>query len=173
MPGSTSQPSSQGMSGSAGGLPAPKLLRDLLEDQTERAVQVRLASPYLPQGTKARTLAVYVDARLGTTAVLAADLPFSVHASAAAAGVKAAATSAVLADGWLGPVLLGRLQLFLGSVGQVLRADAGPVRLHAVYPPAQAAPADVTARVVAMRRRLDLRVEISGYGAGRLSLVSG
>src|SRR5690348_5210926 len=113
MPGSTSQPGAHGVSGPAGVLPAPKLLRDLLEDQTERTVQVRLAPPYLPQGTNARTLAVYVDARLGTAAVLAADLPFSVLAPAAAAGVKAAATSAVLADGWLGPVLLGRLQVFL------------------------------------------------------------
>jgi hypothetical protein len=70
-------------------------------------------------------------------------------------------------------VLFGRLNAFLQSVGPVLRAEAGPVRLHAAYPPAQAAPPDVTARAAALRRRLDLRVDISGYGAGRLALVSG
>ncbi len=162
-----------GSGSAAAALPAPKHVRDLLDEQLERAVQVAPTSPYAPHGTRARTLAVYVDARLRAHAVLAADLPFSVYAAAAAARVPAGATPAVLAEGWLGPQLLSRLTALLEAASSLFRAGpAGAVTLHGIYPPAQAAPPDVTAYAAALRRRLDLQVRISGYGAGRLSIVS-
>jgi hypothetical protein len=45
------------------------------------------------------------------------------------------------------------------------------VRLRALHPAGPPAPPNVRARVLALGRRADLAVEISGHGEGRLSMV--
>ena len=45
------------------------------------------------------------------------------------------------------------------------------VKLHQIFMPGEAAPADAQAHLRAIGRRLDLGVEVGGYGSGRLAIT--
>jgi hypothetical protein len=74
---------------------------------------------------------------------------------------------------------LGTLTAMLAeNVGEIcnvftglLNRDGGPhVKLHQLFEPGQLPPADVSANMIALGRRMDLTVSVARYGAGKLSI---
>jgi hypothetical protein len=147
-------------------------VRDLLTVLLDRNVEVRSTSPYAPAREERASLAVYVDDQVVVRAVAIADLGFSAHAGAAIGLVPATSAETAVTDGLLPESLEENLHEVLTIAGSLLNADdAVPVRLYQVYGPGTQPPTDVAACAQALGRRLDLGVDIAGYGTGRFSLV--
>lgn len=154
-------------------LPTHKAVRELLSDRTRRTVTLAPAVFYSPGPGERPTYAVYVDPHMRTGAVLVCDLDLSVLAGAAVATIPVGGTEHEREQRSLAPATRQHLRDLLEALGPLLSPTAGePLHLYEMYPPGEAPPADVPGYACVLGRRLDLKVTISGYGTGRLSLVS-
>ncbi len=72
----------------------------------------------------------------------------------------------------LPPLIRDNCYEVLNVLAAVFNAENAPhVRLYEMYGPNQAAPADVAALVGAAGGRMDVVLNIAGYGVGLLSIV--
>lgn len=153
-------------------VPVPKPVRDMLADLLGRNVDVSTTAPYAPQNGDAGTLAVYVDDATIVRAVVVADLPFSAYAGAAIGLVPAHAAEAALEEKLLPQTLEENLYEVLNISASLLNAEGMPhLRLYQMYAPGNLPPVEISNCVRSLGGRLDLAVEIQGYGGGRLSFV--
>jgi hypothetical protein len=154
-------------------LPTPKAVRDLLLDLLGRNVEVTaVPDMYAPPRNEPATLAVYVDDGMRTMAVVAADLQFSAYVGAAIGLVPKGGADAAIEDGELSPLLQDNLSEVLNICASLLNTPGQPhVRLHAAYAPGVVPPGDVPAFATVLGQRLDLTVEVGGYGKGRFSII--
>ena len=153
-------------------VPSAKAVRDMLTDLLGRDVEVRSSLPYAPRPADPTTLAVYVDDQTVVRAVGVADLAVSARAGAAIGLVPAPAADEAIASGLLSETLAENLYEVLNIAASLLNAEGVVhVKLHEMYAPATTPPAPIAACMQALGRRLDLGVDMSGYGGGRFSLV--
>ncbi|MFZ5849334.1 MAG: hypothetical protein ACOYX5_18345 [Actinomycetota bacterium] len=153
-------------------LPTPKAVRDLLLDLLGRNVEVAIGDAYAPKPKEPATLAVFVDDGLRTRAVIALDLDLSAYAAAAIGLIPVGGAEAAIEDAELSPLLQENLGEVLNICGSLLNAEGHPhVKLHATYPPGAATPSDVPGFAAILGNRLDLVVDVTGYGKGKLSIV--
>jgi len=160
------------MSTAATHLPAAYDVRTLLEELLGRPVEVNPGPPWAPLGGEKGTFALYVDDRLAIRAVGVCDLPFSAYAGAAIGLVPPTTAAAAVADGALDQNTQENLYEVLNICAALYNVDGAPhMKLHQVlHVGADVAP-QVQALSAVLGRRLDLRVDIPGYGAGRISFV--
>lgn len=160
------------MIGTATPVPAAMPVRTLLEDLLGRQVEVTPAEPINPQEERATTMAAYVDDALRLRMVGVCDIPFSAFAGASIGLVPQAAAQLAVEDGLLPVTIQDNLYEVLNICAALLNAEGLPhVKLHAVHYPGSTPPSQVMAMACTLGRRLDLRVDIAGYGTGRFSLV--
>ena len=153
-------------------VPAAKPVRDLLGDLLGRQVEVRPGEPISPDEDRRITVASYVDDALRLRMVGVADLAFSAYAGAAIGLVPAAGAQQAVEDRALPTLIQDNLYEVLNICAALLNAEGLPhVKLHAVDYPGSTPPAQVLAMACTLGRRLDLVVDIAGYGTGRFSLV--
>jgi hypothetical protein len=153
-------------------VPAPKPVRDMLADLLGRNVDVTISAPYAPQHGDAGTLAVYVDDATVVRAVVVADLPLSAHAGAAIGLVPVHAAEAAIEEKVLPQTLEENLYEVLNISASLLNAEGMPhLRLYQMYAPGNLPPAEISNCVRSLGGRLDLTVDVQGYGKGRLSFV--
>lgn len=150
-------------------LPAPKDVRDLLEGLLGRDVTVAPADPVsLNDGA---ALAVYVDPQLSTTAVCLVDVPLAAWFAGALALLPKGGLEDAVEDNELSDLHLEVLYEVVNVAAAML--NGGGVthsRLHKLYAPGEAVPADLGG-LAAGFHRIDLDVEVAGYGSGGLSIV--
>ena len=160
------------MTAAATHLPVPFQVRTLLEELFGRPVEVRPGPPWAPLGGEKGTFALYVDDRVAVRAVGVCDLPFSAYAGAAIGLVPAAAAQAAVTDGALDANTQENLYEVLNICAALYNVDgAAHMKLHDVlHVGADVAP-QVQALSAVLGRRLDLIVDITGYGTGRISFV--
>lgn len=151
-------------------VPTAAQVQAVLQDLLDRAVEVEPGSPVLPRPGRGVTCAAYVDARLRTTAALAADRPLSL--ALVAALELDPDRSPEHAQRGLGPSARANLQEIAEIAVGLLVPPAGPsLRLFELHLPGEL-PARLTATALAaLRSRLDVTVTLEGYGGGGLSLV--
>ena len=153
-------------------IPPAKPVRDLLEDLLGRDVDVRPGEPLSPDDDRSTTLAVYVDDALGLQVVAVADIGFAAYAGAAIGLVPAGAARGAVADRSLPSNIEENLYEVLNICAALLNAEGVPhVRLHTVHYPGSTPPPQPLSVACTLGRRLDLVVDIAGYGTGRFSLV--
>jgi hypothetical protein len=153
-------------------VPAPKPVRDMMADLLGRNVDVTTSAPYAPQHGDAGTLAVYVDDATIVRAVVVADLPFSAYAGAAIGLVPVHAAETALEEKVLPQTLEENLYEVLNISASLLNAEGMPhLRLYQMYAPGNVPPAELSNCVRSLGGRLDLAVDVQGYGKGRLSFV--
>lgn len=153
-------------------IPPAKPVRDLLEDLLGRDVDVRPGAPLSPEHDRSTTVAVYVDDALQLRLVGVADLAFSAYAGAAIGLVPAGAAQAAVEDRLLPSNIQDNLYEVLNICAALLNAEGLPhVKLHTVHFPGATPPHQVLSVACTLGRRLDLEVDIAGYGTGRFSLV--
>jgi hypothetical protein len=153
-------------------VPAPKPVRDMLTELLGRNVEVTVGAPYAPRLGESGTLAVYVDDATIVRAVMVADLPLSAYAGAAIGLVPVAGAEEAIELKLLPQSLEENLYEVLNISASLLNAEGLPhLRLYQMYAPGNLPPAEVSACARIMGGRLDLTVEIAGYGRGRLSVV--
>jgi hypothetical protein len=94
------------------------------------------------------------------------------YAGAAIGLIPAGGAQDAVKERSLPPMLTDNLGEVLNVLAALFNAEGAPhLKLYASYPPGTDAPPDVIALGKAIGNRLDLAVDIPGYGAGTLSLV--
>ncbi|MEJ5914279.1 hypothetical protein [Pseudokineococcus sp. 1T1Z-3] len=119
----------------------------------------------------AGTVAVYSS---GPTpaGLLAMDLATSAILGAAIGLVPRGGAEAAMEDGELSPLLAENLAELLNVMAPLVPVDDGHHgRLHEVYGSGTACPPDVADALRRPTGRLDLTLEVAGYGSGQLSLL--
>lgn len=153
-------------------LPATKEIRDLLGDLLGKEVDLRPGPPFAITDRNPATIAVYVDDSLLIRAVICFDLALSAYAGAALALVPPARAEQAVQDRVLPEQITETLHEVLNIAAALFNAEGAPhMKLHAMHPADVPTPPDVRARSQVLGRRVDLWVDVAGYGTGRLAVV--
>jgi hypothetical protein len=150
-------------------LPAPKDVRDLLEGLLGKDVTVAPGEPVSINDGAA--LAVYVDPQLSTNAICLLDVPLAAWCAGALALLPKGGLEDAIEDGELSDMHLEVVYEVVNVAAAML--NGGGVthsKLYKLYAPGEVVPADL-AGLAAGFNRIDLDVEIAGYGSGALSIV--
>lgn len=153
-------------------LPSPKEIRDLLEELLGRTISVTLANPIRLKDLPRTLVSMYIDDNRKLLAVVGMDFDLTVYAAAAIGLVPPAGAQACIEDRQITP-MLGENATEVCNVLATLLNQAGQphLRMADTYLPGQTAPIQVTNYLMALGRRTDQIVEISGYGGGRLTVA--
>ena len=150
-------------------LPAPKDVRDLLEGLLGKDVSVSPGDPVsLNDGA---ALAVYVDPQLATNAVCLVDVPLAAWFAGALALLPKGGLEDAVEDGELSDMHL-EVVYEVVNVAAALFNGGGVThsKLYKLYAPGDVVPGDL-AGLAAGFNRIDLDVEVAGYGSGAMSIV--
>lgn len=155
-------------------LPNAKDVRDLLEGMLGRDVAVTTGGAMVDPGAgDGAQVGIYVDAHLKLRALVVADLALAARVGAAIALVPAGGADMAIEEGQLSAALYENAYEILNVTASLFNGDGAPhVKLDRCYAPGEALPADVAQWVLAYVRRLDLDVDVKGYGPGRLSVLA-
>jgi hypothetical protein len=150
-------------------LPNPKDVRDLLEGLVGKDITVGPGEPISLNDKPA--VAVYVDPQLHTTALCLVDVPLAAWCAGAFALLPKGGLEDAIDDGELSEMHLEVLYEVV-NVTAALFNGAGVThsKLYKLYAPGEALPGDL-AGLAAAFNRIDLSVEVAGYGSGAMSIV--
>ena len=153
-------------------LPAAKHIRDLLEDLLGKTVNVSPADPMRAAEMHQSLVAVYVDDNLKLAAVVGMTFPLTIYTSAALGLIPPGGARDLVKEHEITPMLAENATEICNILGTVLNHEGLPhIRLYQTFlPGGPQPPADVTGRLLALGRRLDLLMEVQGYGGGKFSL---
>lgn len=153
-------------------LPVPKAVKDLFDDLLGRPVTVNPADPMKAADVPNSLVALYTDDRLQLMAVIGMDFALTANAGAAIGLIPPGGAEACIEDKVISKMIgenAGEICNILA--GLINKEDAPRVKLHQVFLPGENPPADAVNYLLALGRRLDLKVDVSGYGGGKLSVT--
>ncbi|WP_239138723.1 hypothetical protein [Actinoplanes regularis] len=131
-------------------------------------------SPGEPLGAeevRTATVAIFTDNFQKMYAVLGLDLSLAANSGAALGLLPAGAAEDSVEDKQLYPNLAENVFELCNIFTSLLNREGAPhIKLYQVLYPGMELPSDARAVLLALGRRLDLHVEVSRYGKGRLSL---
>ncbi len=153
-------------------LPAAKDVRDMLTGLVGKPVGVNPGAPVTPSAGKPVSVAVYVDPQMAVNALCLMDLGASAYTGAALALLPpGGAQDAVEEDGELTGMLVEALHEVVNVLSALFNTPGAPhSKLHKLYAPGDDLPGDIEG-MLANFNRIDLAIEVPGYGKGGLSLV--
>lgn len=154
-------------------VPHPNQIRDLFLSLTGRDVELGTAHPVFP-GRDLAAVSVYVTDKLDTGAVVACDLSLAACAGAALGLVPLSQVEAALAAQSLSPDLDDNFYEVANVLASVFNEnpEAPHLQLHKVHKVGEQLPNDVVSMLGYVVRRMDVKIDIAGYGGGRLTVVS-
>jgi hypothetical protein len=154
-------------------LPDGKEVRDLLADLLGRDVTVGTGAPIKVSLETPGMTAVFVEGSLKMCAVLTCDLELAAFASAALSLMPSHVAESAVAGRELPESLAENCAEIANVFASLLNRPGGPhIRMYQSYTPGDRIPTDVAGAAMLFGSRLDLTVEIAGYGNGALSLVA-
>ena len=153
-------------------LPAAKDVRDMLSGLVGKEVSVSPGSPVTPEPNRPVTVAIYTAPDMSVNALCVMDLGASAYTAAALALLPpGGAQDAVEEDKELSPLLLEALHEVVNVLSALFNTPGAPhSKLNKLVPDGDDVPGDI-AGMLAGFNRLDLTLEVPGYGKGGLSLV--
>ncbi|TFV77720.1 hypothetical protein E4P40_18735 [Blastococcus sp. CT_GayMR20] len=153
-------------------LPAAKDVRDMLTGLVGKPVAVNPGAPVTPTLDEPVSVAVYVDPHLAVNALCVMDLGASAYTGAALALLPpGGAQDAVEEDRELSAMMVEALHEVVNVLSALLNTPGAPhSKLHKLYAPGEDLPGDIEG-MLANFNRIDLALEVPGYGKGALSLV--
>jgi hypothetical protein len=153
-------------------LPAAKDVRDMLTGLVGKPVAVNPGAPVTPTPDKPVSVAVYVDPQLAVNALCVMDLGASAYTGAALALLPpGGAQDAVEEDGELSGMMVEALHEVVNVLSALFNTPGAPhSKLHKLYAAGDDLPGDIQG-MLANFNRIDLALEVPGYGKGALSLV--
>jgi hypothetical protein len=154
-------------------VPAPKHIKDLFEGLLGRDVSLGDGVPVPLDARPRPTTAVYVNDNHALSAVALMDFPLTAYSGAALALLPKGGAEDAIDEKDLPPILLENAAELLNVLAAPI-GDASGVhqRLHQTFGPDQLPPSDVSAWSARLGSRLDVELDIKGYGKGTLSVVS-
>ena len=153
-------------------LPAPKDVREMLEGLVGRPVVVSPGAPVTPTADRPVSVAVYVAPDMSVNALCVMDLAASAYTAGGLALLPpGGCQDAVEEDGELSGMMVEALHEVVNIVSALFNTPGAPhSKLHKLYAPGDDVPGDIAGMLAAFNR-VDLAVEVQGYGKGGLSLV--
>jgi hypothetical protein len=152
-------------------IPGPLVVRSLFEDLLGRDVTVTAGEPLTVKDLPTAVVAVFVDRGQQLYGVLGMDLKLAANAGAALGLLPAGAAEDAIDEKQLPASIAENVGELCNVLTSLLNREGAPhVKLHQVVYPGNPLPSDVSAHLLALGRRLDLTIEVSRYGVGRLSL---
>lgn len=155
-------------------LPTALEVRELLEGLLGRDVDVELTSTGAdPRKHPGALVGVYVDNAMQVRALMLFDLALAASVGAAIGLLGVRLVEEVGRTELLSPALYDNAAEILNVGATLFNAEGAPhVRLGDAYAPREIVPSDVDSRLRGMVPRMDLDVVVSGYGGGKLSVVT-
>ncbi len=151
-------------------LPTAKDVRDLLEGLFGKDVTVSPGEPVSLNDKPA--VAVYVDPTLAATALVLVDLPLGAWLAGALALLPKGGLEDAIDEGELSPMHLEALYEVVNIAASMFNGEGrNHSKLYELHAPGEAVPGDI-AGLAAAFNRIDLRVDVAGYGSGHLSIVT-
>jgi hypothetical protein len=155
-------------------LPNPKDVRDVFADMLGRDITVAPCDMYTPTMADRHSVAVYVDDQNQMAVVAALDLPLSVWTGAAIGLVPPGGAEDQVDEGELTKAVRDNLYEVLNIFSALFNKPGAPhLRIYSMHAPGEAVPSDVALLVKSLGNRLDLDVEVGGYGKGKIAVVIG
>ena len=153
-------------------LPTSKDAKDMLSGLTGKAVAVAPGAPVTPTERSPVSVAVYVDPQMNVNALCVMDLALSAWTAGALAMLPPGGVQdAVEEDGELSSMLTEALYEVVNVVSALFNVPGAPhSKLHKLFAPGDDIDGDIAGMLAAFNR-IDLAVEVPGYGKGNLSLV--
>ncbi len=153
-------------------LPAAKDVKDMLSGLVGKEVAVSPGAPVTPTPDKPVSVAVYVDPHMAINALCVMCLGASAYTAGALALLPpGGCQDAVEEDGELTALLAEALHEVVNVLSALFNTPGAPhSKLHKLYPAGETLPGDVEGMLAAFNR-IDLDIEVSGYGKGGLSFV--
>jgi hypothetical protein len=153
-------------------LPAAKDVRDLLSGLIGKEVSVSPGAPVTPEPNRPVTVAIYTSPEMSVNALCVMDLGASAYTAGALALLPAGGCQdSVEEDKELTPMQLEALHEVVNVLSALFNTPGAPhSKLDKLVADGEDVPGDV-AGLLAGFNRLDLNLEIPGYGKGALSLV--
>ena len=154
-------------------IPSVLAVRELFEDLLGRGVTAAVSpDPVVPSAKAPCCISVYVTERLETRALVVADLELAARTGAALGLVPKGGADAALEDRELPKNLLENFSEVTNIFASLFNLPDQPhLKLYRVISPGEAPPDDVIALLRGLSSREDLRLDIDGYGTGRLGVV--
>ena len=150
-------------------LPNPKDVRDLIEGLIGKDVTVGNGDPISLNDKPA--VAVYVDPTMATTALVLADVPLAAWCAGAFALLPKGGLEDAIDDGELSDMHLEVLYEVVNVMAALFNGEGiNHSKLYKLYAPGEPVPGDI-AGLAAAFNRIDLTVDVAGYGKGSLSIV--
>jgi hypothetical protein len=152
-------------------LPAAKDVRDMLAGLVGRNVSVSPGAPVTPAPDRPVAVAVYVAPDMSVNALCLLDLGAAAYTAGGLALLPPGGCQDSVEEGELSALQLEALHEVVNVLSALYNVAGAPhSRLHKLYAPGEEVAGDL-AGMLAGYNRIDLDVEIQGYGKGSLSLV--
>jgi hypothetical protein len=152
-------------------LPAPKDVRDMLAGLVGRNVTVSPGAPVTPSPDRPVAVAVYVAPDMSVNALCLMDLAASAYTAGGLALLPAGGCQDSVEEGELSGMQAEALHEVVNVLSALFNVPGAPhSKLHKLYAPGEEVAGDL-AGMLAGFNRIDLVVEVQGYGKGSLSLV--
>jgi hypothetical protein len=153
-------------------VPAAKDVRDMLTGLVGKPVNVSQGAPVTPTPDRPVSVAVYVDPGMAVNALCVMDLGASAYTGGALALLPpGGCQDAVEEDGELTTMLVEALHEVVNVLSALFNTPGAPhSKLHKLYAAGEDLPGDIECMLAAFNR-IDLAIEVSGYGRGALSFV--
>lgn len=152
-------------------LPAALTVRNLFEDLLGRDCSVAPGDPLAAADLPTATVAIYTDNQQQLYGVIGMELSLAANVGAALGLVPPGAAEDSIEEKTLFPNLAENVAEMCNVLTSLLNREGAPhVKLYQVIFPGTSLPNDARAHLLALGRRLDLVVEVSRYGKGRLSI---
>ena len=153
-------------------IPAAKDVREMLEGLVGRTVVVAPGAPITPAPGRPVAVAVYLSPEMSVNALCLMDLGAAAYTAGGLALLPpGGCQDAVEEDGELSAVMVEALHEVVNVLAALFNTPGAPhSKLHKLYAPGEEVSADL-AGMLAGFNRIDLSLDIQGYGKGSLSLV--
>jgi hypothetical protein len=153
-------------------LPGTKAIKDLFEDLLGRSVTVTPADPLRAADVPQTLVALYTDPAKRLGAVVGLDFALTAFVGASIGLIPAGGAEACIEDKEISKMIGENAIEVCNVFGSVLN-HPGSARLtmHQTFLPGGSPPTDSVGYLLALGRRLDLLVDIAGYGSGKLSVA--
>jgi hypothetical protein len=153
-------------------LPASKDVRDMLSGLVGKPVTVSPGAPVTPEPNRPVTVAIYTAPDMSVNALCVMDLAASAYTAGALALLPpGGCQDSVEEDKELSPMQLEALHEVVNVLSALFNTPGAPhSKLNKLVKDSEDVPGDIAGRLADFNR-LDLVIEVPGYGKGAMSLV--
>jgi hypothetical protein len=151
-------------------IPSRHAVRSLVEDLVGRDVDLTDSDPLSEAPTN--IVAVYVNDKVNLAAVVVTDLPLAALMGGALGMLPIGGIEDTIEEGELTGLIRDNCYEVLNVLAAVFNVgEAQHVRLYQMYGPGDDVPKDVRQLAYAVGGRMDVTLDITGYGTGKLSVI--